>query len=181
MRTEARYKLISAIVDHSEADNWDDAVQEWSMTHCSVDPTCSSQCVCGQESIKYLFEIRNEYNGNELFPIGSRCINKFGRRDLNEQVSVYEQMCKLLESVKKKEYIPFDSSMFSKKLLKYLYEHGAFPATVYNMRDPYNDYKFLLDMFNKRNEPTSHQIRKINALIMQAIIPYCQSQIESVE
>lgn len=181
MKIDARQKLIDAIVENSEADTWDDAVQEWSMIHCSVDSSCSSQCVCGQESIKYLFEIRNEYNGNLLFPIGSRCIHKFGRKDLNEQVSVYEQMCKLLEAVKNREYISFGSDMFSKKLLKYLYENGAFTPSPYNMNNPYNDYLFMLDMFNKRSDPTIHQKKKINAIVLKEIIPFCRSQIESIE
>lgn len=181
MKTTARQKLINAIVDNSESTEWESAVQEWSMTACRIDSSCSSQCVCGQERIKYLFEITNFLNRNILFPIGSRCINKFGRKDLDEQVDVYEQMCRLLEAVKAGEYIALDSKLFSKKLIKYLYEHGVFQATSYNLNNSYNDYKFLIDMFGKRNPPTVHQQKKINALIIQNIIPYCRDNINSME
>lgn len=180
MPSNARYKLIEAIVEHSESDNWESAVQEWSMTGCKVDSSCSSQCVCGQENIKYLFRITNNLNGANLFPIGSRCINKFGRRDLDEQVNVYEQMCRLLEAVKDGKFIEFNSDLFSKKLIKYLYDHNAFKPSSYNMNDPYNDYKFMLDMFNKRSEPTVHQRNKVTAIIMSSIIPYCRSKIKAV-
>jgi hypothetical protein len=115
-----------------------------------------------------------------LFPIGSRCIKKFGRKDLDEQVNVYEQMCKLIEAVKAGEYIALDSKLFSKKLLKYLYVNGVFPPTPYNMNNPANDYQFLVDMFSKRNPPTVHQQKKINALIIQNIIPYCNEQIHNM-
>ena len=180
MPSNARYKLIDAIVSNSEANNWEDAVQEWSMIGCKIDQSCSSQCVCGQESIKYLFRIQNELNGNRLFPIGSRCIRKFGRRDLDEYVNVHEQMCKLLEAVKEHRYIEFSSEFFSKKLLTYLYEEGAFPPTQYNMNSPVRDYNFLMDMFKQRKEPTDLQKRKIKALVVTAIIPYCRSQISEV-
>lgn len=177
MAANARYKLIEVITDNSEANTWEDAVQEWSMTGCRIDSTCSSSCVCGQENIKYLFRITNELNGNRLFPIGSRCIKKFGRRDLDELVNVHEQMCKLLEAVKEHKFIEFTSDLFSKKLITYLYEEGAFPPTAYNINDPTRDYNFLMDMFKQRKEPTDLQKRKIRALIMNAIIPYCRSQI----
>ena len=181
MRTTARQNLINAIVDNSESDVFETAVLEWSMTSCCLDPTCSSQCICGQERIKYLFQISNDVNRNNLFPIGSRCIKKFGRKDLDEQVNVYEQMCKLIEAVKTGEYIALDSKLFSKKLLKYLYVNNVFPPTPYNMNNPANDYQFLVDMFSKRNPPTVHQQKKINALIIQNIVPYCRDNINSME
>ena len=177
MRISARYKLIEVITENSESKQWESAVQEWDMVGCEIDPFCSSKCVCGQENIKYLFHIENDLNGNHLFPIGSRCIKKFGRKDLDELVNVHEQMCKLLEAVKNNQFIEFSSKLFSKKLLLFLYENDAFPATTYNMGNPERDYQFLLDMFSKRNDPTTLQKKKINALIIQAIIPFCKQRI----
>ena len=180
MATNARYKLIEVITSNSVSKDWESAVNEWSMTGCKVDSSCSSSCVCGQENIKYLFKITNQLNGNKLFPIGSRCIHKFGRHDLDEIVNVHEQMCKLLEAVKEHRYIEFTSDLFSKKLITYLYEEGAFPPTQFNMNDPVRDYNFLMDMFKQRKEPTELQKRKIKALIVTAILPYCRSKISEV-
>lgn len=178
MAISARQKLIDAVVSASESDTWDKAIWEWNMIGCRIDYKCSSNCICGQERIKYLFTIENEVNDNVLFPIGSRCIKKFGRKDLDEYVNIHEQMGKLLEAVRKHSFIIFDSELFSKKLLRYLYEDDAFPATPYNGGDPRRDYNFLLEMFNSRSAPTPNQKRKIDALILNAIIPYCRSQID---
>lgn len=178
MAVSARQKLIDAVVSASESPEWDTAIYEWYMDGCALDHSCSSRCVCGQESIKYLFTIRNQLNSNILFPIGSRCIRKFGRADMNEYVNVHEQMCKLLELVRNHSYVEFSSKVFSRKLLLYLYENDAFPRTIHNGGYPEKDYKFLLEMFNSREEPTPRQKSKIDALILNAIIPYCRSQIE---
>ena len=180
MATNARYKLIEVITSNSVSKDWEHAVQEWSMTGCRIDRSCSSSCVCGQENIKYLFRINNDLNGRMLFPIGSSCIKKFGRKDLDEYVNVHEQMCKLLEAVRDHKYIEFTSEMFSKKLITYLYEEGAFPPTQYNMNNPERDYNFLMDMFKQRKEPTDLQKKKIKALVVTAIIPYCRSKISEI-
>ena len=49
--------------------------------------------------------------------------------------------------------------------MKYLYDEGAFKATKYNNFNPYNDYKFMLDMFNKRKR-TIKQNQKATAIIL---------------
>ncbi len=71
--------------------------------------------------------------------------------------------------------------MFSKKVLKALYDRGAFLPTKYNNFDGYNDYKFMLDMFNKRIKAniTSSQKGKISAIIMASIKPYLEEELES--
>lgn len=176
-----KYNLTNAVINHSESDSWDSAVREWDIVDFDVDDECSSQCVCGKESIKYLFTIRNRFNGHILDPIGSKCIKKFGRDDLSDQVDVCEQMAKLLEAVNDHKFIKFNSDLFSRKLLRYLYDNDCFPSTDYNHNEPYNDYKFLLDMFNKRTEPTQNQQRKITALVMSAIIPFCREKLNLSE
>ena len=173
-----KYNLPTIVIGHSESEDWDSAVKEWDIVDFDVDYDCSSQCVCGKESIKYLFTIKNRLNGLILDPIGSKCIKKFGREDLSDEVDVCEQMAKLLEHVSNHKFIKFDSELFSRKLLKYLYENDCFPATSFNRKDPYNDYKFLLEMFNKRTPPTEKQQRKITALVMSAIIPFCRRHLQ---
>ena len=71
--------LIVRVIDASEADTWENAVQEWEIVDCEEDEDLTESCVCGKEELRYLFTIRNVYNGNLLFPIGSSCIKKFGR------------------------------------------------------------------------------------------------------
>lgn len=69
--------LIVRVINASEADNWENAVQEWEIVDCEEDEDLSESCVCGKEELRYLFTIRNVYNGNLLFPIGSSCIKPF--------------------------------------------------------------------------------------------------------
>ena len=48
---------------------------------------------------KYLYAIKNMYNGNILYPVGSSCITKFDRKDLREKTSLMESQFKLLYAV----------------------------------------------------------------------------------
>ena len=76
---------------------------------CEIDDSLTESCVCGKEHLRYLFTIRNAENGNELYPIGSTCINKFDRDDLDYEVSVYEDMFRLIRAVENNEYIELSS------------------------------------------------------------------------
>ena len=69
------------------------------------------------------------------------------------------------------------SLSFSRKLLKKLYDDGAFLPTKYNDYKPYNDYKFLLDMFNKK-KPSDKQLKKSTAIILNSIVPFIRQRIE---
>ena len=171
--------LLKIVIDASEANVWDEAVEEWTILDCEEDESCSSFCLCGKENLRYLFTIQNMYNGNILFPIGSSCINKFGRSDLNNETSVYEDMFKLLHAVKERRFISLSSDLFSRKLLKYLYDEGAFD-NEYNGFDGENDYEFLLKMFNKRDKDaiTYKQEAKIRAIIVSSIKPFLIRKLE---
>ncbi len=165
--------LIRTVIESSEASDWASAVEEWDIVDCEEDRKLESACICGKERLRYLYTIQNRYNGNELYPIGSSCIRKFERDDLDEEISVREGMFKLLHAFDDREFITLDSRLFSRKLLMYLYEEGAFPGTSYNDFDGRNDYQFLLDMFNKRKESiSSAQQRKINAIMVNSILPF---------
>ena len=72
--------LIMTVINHSESSCWEDAVTEWEIYDCEEDDSCSSECICGKENIKYLYTIRNKLNDEKLYPIGSSCIRKFNRR-----------------------------------------------------------------------------------------------------
>ena len=166
--------LIRTVIDESLADNFKEAVEEWDIIDCEVDENCSSRCICGKESIKYLFRIKNRFTKAELFPIGSRCIQKFERRDLNIQVTTYEKLGKLYEAIRNNQYIKLNSEYFSRNLLATLYSLGAFEDNEFNGYNAMNDFRFLRDMFNLRKEPTQKQQRKISGLIAYQIKPFIQ-------
>lgn len=172
--------LIKRVLQLSVHTIWDLAVREWVIVDCEVDEDADSKCVCGKENLKYLFTIQNRMNGNILYPIGSTCIMKFGRPDLDLEISVYNDMIKLLDAVKKNKFIQLTSEFFSRNLLLYLYNEGAFKPTHYNNFNPSEDYYFMLDMFNKRKKEDIFpaQRKKINAIIFFHIIPFLKQKIK---
>lgn len=112
--------LISSVLELSDSSDWQSAVLEWAIEDVVEDETLSESCVCGKENLRYLFTIRNTINGNKLYPIGSTCIKKFERSDLDEIVSVKEQLFKLLHAIENNEFITLSSQYFSRRLLRYL-------------------------------------------------------------
>ncbi|EHJ53314.1 hypothetical protein [Streptococcus macacae] len=170
-------KLISEIIDNSEANTWDSAVIEWKIVDVEEDEYLKESCVCGKENLRYLYTIQNVFNNKILYPIGSSCIKKFEREDLNAEINVKEQMFKLLHAVEENAFLELSSEFFSRKLLLYLYEQGAFKATRYNNFNPHEDYQFILDMFNKR-KVSDRQNRKAVAIILNSIKPFVQEQLK---
>ncbi len=170
-------KLIQRVIDESEASDWKNAVLEWEIFDCKEDETLQESCIYGKEELRYLFTIRNTINDNRLYPIGSSCIKKFERDDLNEDVSIKKQLFKLLHAIESNEFITLSKDFFTKKLLDYLYDEDVFQATIYNDFDPEVDYEFLLKMFNKRDKDSisDAQQRKIFAIIKNSIKPYLRS------
>ena len=178
--TSSYYKnLICTVIENSFGDTWDEAVEEWKITECEEDEECSSRCICGKEDIKYLYTIRNEYTNVVLFPIGSCCIKKFNRNDFNKEIEIVEGMHKLYKAIINSEIIDLSSKYFSRKLLYALFDKGAFDS-AYNGFSGHRDYKFMLDMFNKRNKSqiTSSQQKKINAIIAFSIKPYLKKNLK---
>ncbi len=166
--------LIQRVIDESDASDWENARLEWEVFDCEEDETLQSSCVCGKEKLRYLFTIRNIKNGNNLYPIGSSCIKKFERKDLDEDVSIKEQLFKLLHAIENRKFITLSSDFFSRRLLKYFYNENVFQSNSYNRNNPEVDYRFLLKMFNKRDKDSISvkQERKISAIIMNSIRPY---------
>ena len=148
---------------------------EWEIVGWEEDLTQESSCVCGHQQLRYLYTIENGVNGNVLFPIGSVCIRQFGRQDLDEEVAVLERLFRLLHAVEERRFISLKTGLFTRKLLLYLFEHGAFEPNEYNGFDGRNDYEFMVDMFNQRNDPTDPQQRKINAVIRWSILTYLRT------
>ena len=170
--------LLRRVIELSESEYWKDAVTEWEIIDCYEDETLSESCICGKERLKYLFTIQNTLNQNTLYPIGSSCINKFNRTDLNEQADIQEKLFKLLHAVRGRTFITLTSQYFSRKLLKYFLDNNVFEANEYNQFTPEFDYQFLLKMFNSRTEPTQSEQRKINAIIKFSILPYLEELLQ---
>lgn len=104
--------LIMTVINASESSEWREAVDEWEICDCEEDEDCSAKCICGKENIRYLYTIRNIYNGEILFPIGSSCINKFGRKDLNDETGLIEEQFRLLHAVESNKYLSLSADFF---------------------------------------------------------------------
>ena len=176
-----RENLMQKVMDNSCANTWEEAVNEWEITDWVEDSSRTRSCVCGKEELRYLFEIHNVITDKYLYPIGSSCIRKFERDDLREETSVVEGMFKLLHAVERNAYLELSSELFSRKLLRALYDRGAFVPNRYNNYDGANDYEFMLKMFNKRDKSsiTNFQEKKITAILLNSIKPYLQEELEN--
>jgi len=168
------------VLDNSQSNTWDAAVLEWEINDCEEDESLESSCICGKENLRYLFTISNKYNGRTLFPIGSSCIKKFDREDLNTETSIQEAMFNLLHAIQNGIFISLTAEFFSRKLLQALYQEGAF-NTDYNNYNGEQDYEFMLKIFNKRNKNsiTSKQDKKVKAIIVNSIRPFLEQKLEN--
>lgn len=151
--------LIKVVVDNSESKDWKSAVDEWKIIDVVEDEKLEESCICGKEHLRYLFTIKNEENGRKLYPIGRLCIKKFERKELKYEVNIKEQLFKLLHAVEDNEFLQLSSEYFSRKLLHYLYEAGAFKATQWNDNDPKKTINFYVICLTKRRE-LKNRIRK---------------------
>ena len=97
--------LIKSVLEASTTDKWEIAVREWDIVDCQEDEKHLSECVCGKENLRYLFTIRNRKTGISLYPIGSTCIEKFGRDDLDSEVNVQLDMYHLVHAIESGERI----------------------------------------------------------------------------
>ena len=164
-------------MEASVSPDWESAVHEWDIIDCEEDEDLEGICVCGKENLRYLYEIRNCRNDNILWPVGSCCIRKFGRDDLKDQATIQEQLFRLLHAIRDRKRIELTTEFFSRKLLRYLYEDNAFPPTEYNDGDGWYDYNFLLDIFNRHDEVTERQERKVNGIIAYSLRPYLEKKL----
>lgn len=165
--------LQKVVIENSESDYWEDAVDEWEIIDCNIDDKMKEICICGHEGLRYCFTIQNRYNYNQLYPIGSSCILQFGRSDLRQTVKIYEELFRIRTKHYNRERITLED--FSRKLLQFFLDEDVFKATRYNDYNPENDYEFMLQMFNRRTELTERQQAKVNAIIISSIIPYIQT------
>lgn len=172
--------LKKQILDNSVSQDWQSAVGEWELIDTEEDECCGSECICGKENIRYLHRIRNEINKKELFPVGSSCIRKFDRTDLNEKISIKEKLFKLYHAVGNNKFLELSPELFSRKLIRYLYEKGAFASKDARFSEE-ETYSFFLKMFNKRDKEsiTTNQNKKIKAILLNNIKPFVQERLKN--
>lgn len=169
--------LVRAVVDASVSKTWSVAVDEWRVVELEEDPSGQGVCVCGKTELVRLFTIENEFNGSTLYPIGSVCVNKFGRQELDQQVNVYSDLLRLRNGIRDGERITLTSDWFSRAALEWLFAEGAFAPNQWNGFDEERDVDFLLEMFNKRNKDaiTRPQRGKIKALLLGTVLPFIRN------
>ncbi len=169
--------LKRAVLARSHHTHWSSAVNEWQIVDLEEDPSGAGICVCGQLNLVRLFTIKNSITGQSLFPIGSSCINHFGRTDLNQEVNLLEALAKIRSALQSGRPVSFDTQYFSRALLEWLYDENVFTPDQWNEGDGWNDYDFLLTMFNKRKKDTitSRQRYKLAAIVRNKVFPFVQS------
>lgn len=174
MSTASFTALVRAVVSDSVANDWDTARAEWDVTAVDEDPRSDGICVCGQLGLAILYTITNRRNGAALYPIGSTCVNQFARTELNTQVATLSGLLKLREAIRAGRRIELTSEFFTRAMLEYLYDEGAFTADDYNKGKTERDFEFLLDMFNKRNKDniTAGQKKMIRGLLWYKVRPF---------
>ena len=165
--------LKKVIEGHSVANDFYRAVHEWSVIAVEEDPLQEGECLCGQQDLRYKYTIRNQYTGQDLEYIGSKCVEHFQSSALTLQVNVLRGLFDLRKKMLAGQTVSLNED-FSREILKWLYEEGAFPASQYNNNNGAGDYQFLLDMFNKRNkdEITAGQHKKIRGLMYYTVKPF---------
>ncbi len=178
MKNKFEERLQQIIIQNSSASSWEESVREWKIIDWEKDSSQKSVCLCGKCGLKHLFTIKNKLNRNILKPIGSSCIEKFGRPDLVKQAREIVELYNLLDAINGNKFITLSKEYFSEKVLKILYQKNAFKPTKYNKMDGSADYEFMVKMLRNRKKPTELQQRKINGIIAFTIIPFLKKELK---
>lgn len=166
--------LEHAVISRSSSGVWSSAVAEWEVVGLDEDPGGDGVCVCGHTDLRWLFTIENQRNGSVLHPIGSVCVNHFEREDLDRDVSVLPKVLAMRAALLRGENVTLTAEYFSRALIGYFEDSGAFTPDQWNTAEWHEDYWFLLDMFNKKNKDTitKRQRYKIDVLLRNKVFPF---------
>jgi hypothetical protein len=89
MKNSKFEELQTKVIELSNSDIFNEAKFEWDIVGNDIaDEDTNETCVCGHKHLKYLFEIRNRYTNQSLYPIGSECIKKFESANLDNQMKL---------------------------------------------------------------------------------------------
>lgn len=167
------WNLPQEVLRRSHSEYFKEVAQERDITGKAEEDQASSYCVCGKHCLRYLFEITNRETGETLYPIGSTCIDQFERKELTQEVAFAQAKFKILQVAQRENLSP-KGDPFSRNLLAQLYEEGCFRPNKFNGFDAHENYQFLIDMFDKRSEPSEKQQGKISVLIHRTIVPHIE-------
>lgn len=137
-------RVRDSILPLSVGDTLPKAFEEWSFTHNTEDheqaiETCQ---LCGQEDLRYHFEIINVLTGNKLW-VGSHCILRFG-------LSIFESGRRLSPTEAKKKLNRLTDQMRQQSCIKALRAAASqdrSPANLVRALDYYEENKFLTPKF----------------------------------
>ncbi len=160
--------FLHPIICSSESNEWKSAAQEWEII--GYERVEDGTCICGKEKIKDVYKIRNRRNGNELYPIGSSCVDKFESKEMTKDTDKFKKIynkisngrSKLKQTVNKGESIRFIARLFSEELIRYLNKKGVLSDS---------DCQFLFDMRSKRSKNAGEQ-KRIDEIIDDFIVPH---------
>lgn len=145
MKNEER--LMLAIVELSQADNFQEARREWFLkTIYKAEGTC----LCGKHPIFNICIIRNKLNNNEAI-VGSSCVEKFIQINSQKLFFSYAMIEKDL------------TAFLAKELIEYLYEHEVINEW---------EKEFLLSTINKKYEWLSEKQKLKRVQINEKVIKY---------
>jgi len=161
--------LRDVVLGASRSKTWAEAVHEWLVVGVEQDPRATGICVCGKTGLIHLFTIHNRITAQALVPIGSSCVNMFEVEDLNITVAVLQRLSSLRNAYVTGRRVELTREYFSRSLLADLWQEGAFPPNQFNRMNGENDYKFLLDLFNRRSEASDNEGRKVWVLLNRTI------------
>jgi hypothetical protein len=144
------YKLPESIIAMSEADNWDEAKLEWSLSYIEYAEDSevaegAYSCLCGKEHLRELCYIVNKYNGKKAL-VGNKCIKKF--------MEHIEDMDSVFYAIKNKK--------LNKDIIEYARKRDIITE---------KQYAFLCKWSRKRNLDENTEI--VCELLMEKIISRC--------
>lgn len=116
-------RLASALLELSEADDVRTAAGEW--LPIGMNPIEEGTvCVCGRQGLESVFRIRNLRTGEEMGPIGSKCIDRFGNEGLSAETLNLNRAHELRRRFLLGDVIELNSTYFTKKLIGFFSKEG---------------------------------------------------------
>lgn len=171
------HPLRHHVLRTSQADTWNQAKKEWvCWNYREFQPLSgiNNTCICGRETLKHLYYLKNTKTGMILGPISFSCMKEFYDPKMLEWARFLTSLKKLQTSLQHNIRIAcFATNGYSVKILTFLERGGYFKKTRYNHYNGFNDYLFLKEMFFKKDKSQirSNQYRRMFALNQQVILP----------
>lgn len=157
--------LQQAVVDASDAGTWSKARAEWDIVGSSIAPKRDGVCICGQRGLRNQFTISNRVTEEVLEPVGSSCINLFGRADLDDEATILTALSALKVEIDSGATIDTKDSFLSEQVFRHMHSERELSGWE---RD------FMTKMYRRRTPMTPAQDVKWKAILSGKVIPYVQ-------